>query len=295
MRDAALPGIVRGTAVSLLPPYMGPDSLPALEAAVGDADALVRLGAARAVEALPPRERVRIGARLLWDPVRAVRVEAASSFADVPDAELESEARAAFDRSLDEYRLAQRANAERPESHVNLGVVNQKRGNLAAARRDYDRATAIAPWFIPAWINLADLLRTEGREEEAGAALRRALEVDAENAAARHAYGLWLVRQKRTAEGARRAAAGGGARPGRARLRVHLRDRPALLGAHRRGARGAAPGERPEPRSPQPARGARHDQPRARGDRRGAPLRREARGRGARGSGGAGAAGRRWT
>jgi Tfp pilus assembly protein PilF/ribosomal protein L40E len=200
VRDAALPGIVRGTAVSLLPPYMGPDSLPALEAAVGDADALVRLGAARAVEALPPRERVRIGVRLLWDPVRAVRVLAASAFADVPDAELESEARAAFDRALDEYRLAQRASAERPESHVNLGIVNQKRGNLAAARRNYDQATAMAPWFIPAWINLADLERVSGREPEAGAALRRALEVDAGNAAAHHAFGLWLVRQKRTAE-----------------------------------------------------------------------------------------------
>lgn len=200
VRDAALPGIVRGTAASLLPPHMGPESLPALEAAASDADALVRLGAARAVAALPPRERVRIGARLLWDPVRAVRVEAASAFADVPDAELESEARAAFDRALDEYRLAQRANAERPESHVNLGIVNAKRGDLAAARRNYDRATTLAPWFVPGWVNLADLLRSEGRDDEAAAALRRALEADPRSASARYAYGLLLVRQKRTPE-----------------------------------------------------------------------------------------------
>ena len=200
VRDPAAPGIVRGTALSLLPPHMGPESLPALEAAARDADPLVRLGAARAVFALPPRERVRIGARLLWDPVRAVRVEAASVFADVPDAELESEARAAFDRALDEYRLAQSANAERPESHVNLGIMNVKRGNLAAARRNYDQALARAPWFLPAWINLADLLRVEGREAEGAAALRRALEVDPESAPAHHAYGLSLVRQKRTAE-----------------------------------------------------------------------------------------------
>jgi tetratricopeptide (TPR) repeat protein len=200
VRDPAVAGIVRGTAVALLPPHMGPESLPALEAAAKDADPLVRLGAARAVEALPARERVRIGARLLWDPVRAVRVEAASAFADVPDAELESEARAAFDRALDEYRLAQRANAERPESHVNLGIVNAKRGDLDTARRDYDQAIALAPWFVPAWINLADLLRSQGREEEGAAALRRALEVDPRSAAAHHAYGLLLVRQKRMPE-----------------------------------------------------------------------------------------------
>jgi tetratricopeptide (TPR) repeat protein len=200
VRDAGTPGIVRGTAIALLPPHMGPESLPALDAAARDADPLVRFGAARAVASLPSRERVRAAVRLLWDPVRAVRVEAASAFADVPDAELESEARAAFDRALDEYRLAQRANAERPEAHVNLGVVNVKRGQLAAARRNYEQALSLRPGFVPALVNLADLLRAEGREEEAAAALRRALAADPLDAGARHAYGLLLVRQKRTPE-----------------------------------------------------------------------------------------------
>ncbi len=199
-RDPAWPGIVRGTAVSLLPAYLGPDSLRALESAAADADPLVRLGAATALDALPPRERVRIGVRLLWDPVRAVRIEAVPAFADVPDGELASEARAAFDRALDEFRLAQLANAERPESHVNLGIVNVKRGRLEAARRNYDTAIGLGLWFIPAWVNLADLLRIQGRDAEGAAALRRALEVDPQNASARHALGLLHVRQRRLAE-----------------------------------------------------------------------------------------------
>ena len=143
---------------------------------------------------------MRIGARLLWDPVRAVRVEAVTAFLDVPDAELESEARGAFDRALDEYRLAQRTNAERPESHVNLGIVNTRRGDLEAARRDYDTALSLAPWFVPAWVNLADLLRMQGRDDEGATALRKALEVDPQNASVHHALGLLLVRQKRSAE-----------------------------------------------------------------------------------------------
>ena len=71
---------------------------------------------------------MRIGVHLLWDPVRAVRVEAVPAFADVPDGELATEERAAFDRSLDDFFLAQRSNAERPESHVNLGIVAVKPG-----------------------------------------------------------------------------------------------------------------------------------------------------------------------
>jgi Tfp pilus assembly protein PilF len=199
-KDKAQPGIVRGTAVTLLPGVMGPDSLAALERAARDPDPLVRLGAAGAIEALPPRERVRIGVQLLWDKVRAVRVEAVTAFLDVPDAELESEARGAFDRALDEYRLAQRTSAERPESHVNLGIVNVKRGELEAARRDYDTALSLAPWFVPAWVNLADLLRLQGKDDEGATALRKALAVDPQSAAVHHALGLLLVRQKRADE-----------------------------------------------------------------------------------------------
>ena len=198
--DEKTPGIVRGTAVSLLPPHLGPLSLPALEKAATDEDPLVRLGAATTLEALPPKERVRIGVHLLWDPVRAVRVEAVPAFADVPDAELATEARAAFDRSLDDFYLAQRSNAERPESHVNLGIVNVKRGRLEEARRNYDTALRLGPWFVPAYVNLADLLRQQGRDEEGEKVLREALRVDPQNAGVHHALGLLLVRAKRGSE-----------------------------------------------------------------------------------------------
>ncbi|HSD66999.1 MAG TPA: tetratricopeptide repeat protein, partial [Vicinamibacteria bacterium] len=199
-RDAKAPGIVRATAVSLLPPFLGPASLPALETAATDPDPLVRLGTAVTLEALPPKERVRIGVHLLWDPVRAVRVEAVPAFADVPDAELATEARAAFDRALDDFLLAQRSNAERPESHVNLGIVNVKRGRLEEARRDYDTALRLAPWFLPAYVNLADLLRREGLDDEGERVLRQALRVDPASAPAHHALGLLLVRRKRPHE-----------------------------------------------------------------------------------------------
>jgi Flp pilus assembly protein TadD len=200
LRDDKQPGIVRATALSLLPPYLGPDSLPAVQKAATSSDPLLRLAAASVLEALPPDERLRAGVALLWDPVRAVRVEAAPAFADVPEQALASEQRAAFDRALDDYFLAQRTNAERPEAHVNLGIVYAKRGRLDEARRAYEAALRLAPWFIPAYVNLADLLRAQGRDEEAEPLLRRALKVDGRNAAVHHALGLLLVRRKRPGE-----------------------------------------------------------------------------------------------
>ncbi len=270
--NAKQPGIVRGTAVSLLPPHMGPGSLPVLEKAARDPDPLVRLGAATTLEALPPKERVRIGVHLLWDPVRAVRVEAVPAFADVPDAELATEARAAFDRSLDDFFLAQRSNAERPESHVNLGVVNVRRGRLAEARRDYETALRLAPWFLPAYVNLADLLRQQGQDDEGEAVLRRALSVEPNSASVHHALGLLHVRRQRPGEALSELARAVELEPGTPdfayayAIGLHSAGRADEAIAVLRAAQSA------QPRRAGPAGRARHHPPGARAAARGAGL-----------------------
>ena len=56
------------------------------------------------------------------------------------------------------------------------------------------------PRFGPASVNLADLYRATGRDAEGERVLRDALKQDPRSAAAHHALGLLLVRQKRMAE-----------------------------------------------------------------------------------------------
>ena len=198
--DAELPAIVRATAVTLLPGFAGPASRRAIEQAVGDPEHLVRLGAASALEVFEPRERLRVGAQLLNDPVRAVRVEAAMPLADVPPEAMTRAQRVAFDRVLGEFIGAQWANAERPEAHVNLGLMHMKRGDLEAARRSYEAALRVGPWFVPAYANLADLLRVQDRDDEGERVLREGLETQPASAALHHALGLLLVREKRLDE-----------------------------------------------------------------------------------------------
>jgi tetratricopeptide (TPR) repeat protein len=199
-RDAKLPGIARAAAISLLPAHLTAASLPALQKAASDPDPLLRLAAASVMAALSPKDRLRAGVTLLWDPARAVRIEAVPAFANVPDAELASEQRAAFDRALDDYLLAQRANAERPDAHVKIGIVFASRGRLEDARRAYQAALRIAPWFVPAHVQLADLLRRQGRDDEGEAELRKALRDDAGSATLHQALGQLLARRGRRAE-----------------------------------------------------------------------------------------------
>ena len=52
--------------------------------------------------------------------------------------------------------------------------------------------------FVPAWANLADLMRMQGREADAESALREGIARAPEDATLHHALGLSLVRQKKS-------------------------------------------------------------------------------------------------
>ena len=242
VRDPGQPAIVRATAVSLLAEPSAAASLALLQKASADPEPLVRMAVASRLATLAPADRVRAGVTLLWDPVLAVRVEAVPAFADVPDASLASEQRAAFDRALDEYYLAQRANAERPEAHVHLGTVHAKRGRADEARRDFDTALRLAPGSLSAGLGLADLLLGQGQGEEAEAVLRRAVKANAQSPAAHRALGQILAARKRPAESLRELQRASELAPEDPALAHDVRAGPARGGPRRRGARRAADG-----------------------------------------------------
>jgi tetratricopeptide (TPR) repeat protein len=70
-----------------------------------------------------------------------------------------SEARALFDEVLAERRL--------PEPLANRGALRAAQGDLAGAEADLRAALALAPEMLPAWLDLASVLASSGREEEA--------------------------------------------------------------------------------------------------------------------------------
>jgi tetratricopeptide (TPR) repeat protein len=198
--DPEQPGIARATAVSMLASYPGSNTAKAIEAAARDSDPLLRMAAAGAATALAPEMRLAPFGPLLDDPLCAVRIEAARSLAALLRSEIDPAQRQALARGLAEYRDTQIFNADRPESHVNLGTLALDRGETAAAQAAYERALAVGPYFVPAYVNLADLYRAQNKDDEGEKLLRKALTVDPRNAAGHHALGLLLVRQKRLPE-----------------------------------------------------------------------------------------------
>ena len=192
--SSAYPGIARATAVSQLSQPFGSAEFRTLESALGNPDALIRIAALRQLRSLPPELRMRLpGAKLLNDPVRGVRIEAASTYAGMSDLLPIEEARA-WSRAEDEFRKAHGSLANRPEALAALATFELDEQNIAEAIGLYEQALGIEPHAVVARVNLADVLRRLGEEGRAEEVLREGVALDTRSAALRHALGLSLVR-----------------------------------------------------------------------------------------------------
>ena len=143
---------------------------------------------------------VRMAAPLLRDPVRSVRVEAARAIAGVDPQALMPEQRSAFSVALMELWAAEMSSADRAEAHLNLGLLQTRRGQPDEAEAQYRTALRLEPDFVPALVNLADLERARGRDQDGIGLLRQASRAEPNNAEAHHALGLLLVRQRKYPE-----------------------------------------------------------------------------------------------
>lgn len=200
VEDRAQSAFVRASAIARLGRYLDPVTIGFVVDALSDRDANVRLAAVNVLAAADVETRLRYLPRMLEDPASIVRMDAARSLAGEPERRLPAEATARFAAALELFVAAQRFNADRPESHANLGGLHLARGELDQARAAFRQALAIDPTFVQAAANLADSYRAQGRDAEAETALREALETNPDAAVLRHALGLALVRQKRVPE-----------------------------------------------------------------------------------------------
>jgi tetratricopeptide (TPR) repeat protein len=159
-----------------------------------EASDLERMALVEVIRLLPPAARVSLLRTLLEDERLAVRIAAGVAMAELPASNFRPADRSMLARVLREYRAAQDVNAERPEAHVNLGLLSVQVGDWAAARFAYQRALELAPYFVPAYANLADLERMLGDDEAAVEWLGKALEWAPEEGLIQYAFGLALHR-----------------------------------------------------------------------------------------------------
>jgi tetratricopeptide (TPR) repeat protein len=194
--DSGRPAIARATALSMPPAYSPSPSAPLITAAISDDSALVRRATARALANSDLRASIVPLAPLLRDRVRDVRLEAAEVLAGTRSDRLPSEVATALNHAIDEYIAAQQLNADRPEAHLNLGLLRARQNHFDLAEAEFKLALSLDPAFVPATIDLVDLYRSLNRDQAGERVLDDAIVQAPNEASLRYALGLLLVREK---------------------------------------------------------------------------------------------------
>ena len=192
--DEGTAPIWRATAAAELGRFPSQGVLDSIASLLASDDALLRVGAVRAVASLPWQQRLHMLKPHLRDPVTAVRIEIARVLAEVPLARADERVASALEALFDAYLQSLTRNADMPEALA-------QRGDFLAARRlwkpaedAYRNALKSDPQYVPALLNLADLYRMLGRDDDARTVLRRAIDLVPGQAAAHHALGLLETR-----------------------------------------------------------------------------------------------------
>ncbi len=193
-----LPAIARATAIHLLRRYPSQKTDQQIAQALKHDDSMVRLSALAALVDWEPRRRWMAAADLLDDPVRGVRVEAARVLMAESRQYAQGALAGKFNSAVQEFIRVQRDNADRASSHLNLAVMHVERGEAAKAETAYLKAIELEPYFLPTYVNLADLYRMQRREADCLRIIRDGLKISPDTGVLHHILGLALVRQGKT-------------------------------------------------------------------------------------------------
>lgn len=200
LADEGQPAIARATAASLLQAWPGPEVAQSLFVALRAKDPIIRLGALEAIGSYPPVTRWQLASPLLDAPERVVRLQATAQLLDIPPEQMRGDDVEKLRRAQQEYLQAQQANADDSSAQLNIGLYHQARNQLALAEDAYARALELDPYFIGAYINLADLYRASMRDPMAETLLNKGLEALPEAAPLHFSLGLLKVRSKNMAD-----------------------------------------------------------------------------------------------
>ncbi|MBT8422737.1 MAG: tetratricopeptide repeat protein [Gammaproteobacteria bacterium] len=192
--DPAQPAITRASALQKLSSGTRNISTRAINKSTRDGSELVRYAALGGIGRLNDATQRAVLQRALKDPVAAVRMEAARQIHTLVEPAGRDYFMPALQSVTDEYIASQILQAERPEAHVNLAVLRIQQGDTAAARTHLEQALKLNHQFIPALINLADLLRAQGHRDQAFVYLNRAAAVRPLAPEAGYALAMWYVR-----------------------------------------------------------------------------------------------------
>lgn len=198
MSDA--PDIAKATVTAYLGNYPSKQTYTTTLQMLRNKDGNIRRSALHALETFPPKMRIQETFKMLSDPLKTVRMEAARQLSVFPLGEMDKERKGLLEKVLAEYKETLLFNSDRPESQLSLGVLYNNLKMPKKAEAAYIEAIRLQPQFVPAYINYSDFLQHQHKSKESFEVLNQGLKEVPQAAILHHALGLWYVRNKENAK-----------------------------------------------------------------------------------------------
>ncbi len=170
--DSLYPVVVRATALSLLGAYPGIETTRVCEVSLMDDEALIRRTAVENLSIVDDEETARMIGPMLYDPVKAVRIQAAAVLAGKPSEYLDVNQKKLFRRVLDEFIASMEYSGDFSFGRFNLGNLYKSLKDDEKAIENYEAAIRIDNLFYPAKVNLAMIYNELGKQDRAEALFR---------------------------------------------------------------------------------------------------------------------------
>ena len=194
-KEQSAPAIIRATATLETRNFPSRELMQQMQSQFESEDALVRAAAVRSLDWLPAPQSYSLIQPLISDPVKAVRMEVSRQLLELPADKLPPIYADEIKVLRGEYLQTLKFNSDMPEAQMSLGIYHSAMGDPIAAEAAYRTALKLSPAYVPAMLNLADLYRENGMDEQAAPLIERAIQMSPLDPATFHAQGLLLVRQ----------------------------------------------------------------------------------------------------
>lgn len=198
--DKSQPEIIRATAIEYFQSFPNEFTHQALKPLLKNNSALLKYISTSSLMNISANVEYNDVKYLLRDSVRLVRIEAANAIAGIDTNTIPQNERIYYFTALEEYKKSLFVNAGNYSSHLSLGILQTKLGNLIDAEKEYKLAIEMEPLSHRAYVNLADLYRSMNRESDAEMILQKSLRDNNTNADVNYSLGLLKIREKKYIE-----------------------------------------------------------------------------------------------
>jgi predicted CXXCH cytochrome family protein len=191
INDMALNEIYRASAIALLPNSVQELSDAQIKNWVASPEPLIRLAAAQVGFLLPLPERTKSYLALLTDQYKAVRVQAASHLL-----ELGLEHSQALKNAFNELTTSHNVSMWRGEGGLNTSMLQLTLQQLQPAIDSLQHSIKVDPYFPAAYVNLADIYRRSGSEEQEKTTYQHGIKANPKSGMLHYSFGLHQIRSK---------------------------------------------------------------------------------------------------